>query len=474
MNADILIVDDEEDIRDLIQGILEDEGYRIRQAGSAKDAYAQMEKAPPDLLILDIWLQGSDEDGMGVLARVKEAHPDLPVLMISGHGTIETAVSAIKKGAYDFIEKPFKADRLLVMIARALEAANLRRENQDLREKAEGIIYEMIGDSPPMAALRQAIEKIAPTNSRVLISGEAGSGKEVAARLLHRLSERNNQPFMALNCATLHPERIEEALFGIEHSGTIKPGVLERADGGTLLLDGVGDMPLETQGKIVRVLQEQNFTRLGGSKNIPYDVRIIASTNRNLEEEIKQGNFREDLYYRLSVVPLKIPLMRERLSDIPALAHFFMKLYCRQAGQPECAFSAEALTLLKRHEWPGNVRQLRNAVEWVMIMGGLEAGEEITRAHLPPDITGQGGALPSQRENDYLLLSLREARESFEREYLHSQISRFEGNVSETAKFIGMERSALHRKLKSLEISPSGKQDNDSGDSTSTPLRKRA
>lgn len=473
MKADILIVDDEEDIRALIQGILEDEGYKTREAAHAKAAYAQIEKGAPDLIILDIWLQGSDQDGMQILASVKQAHPYVPVLMISGHGTIETAVNAIKQGAYDFIEKPFKADRLLLMIQRALETSSLKRENDTLRKKVDGPI-EMVGESPSTKSLRQNIERIAKANSRVIVSGESGTGKEVAARLIHRLSERASGPFLALNCAILHPERIEEELFGSEKDGIVRQGVLERAQGGTLLLDEVSDMPLETQGKIVRLLQDQNFTRIGGAKSVPFDVRVMASTSRDLPEEIRNGNFREDLYYRLNVVPLDINPLRDRPQDIPALIDHFARLYSDQSGQPAPTFTAEAQSALKTYRWPGNIRQLRNVVEWVVIMKGGQ-GDAVTPDQLPPEITGRlkrDGQDDGTSTEDFMSLSLREARESFERQYLLSQVSRFGGNISETAKFVGMERSALHRKLKTLDISSNEKHDETAPESKSE--RKRA
>lgn len=473
MNADILIVDDEEDIRALIQGILEDEGYKTREAAHAKGAYAQIEKGAPDLIILDIWLQGSDQDGMQILAAVKQAHPYVPVLMISGHGTIETAVNAIKQGAYDFIEKPFKADRLLLMIQRALENSSLKRENDTLRKKVDGAT-DMVGDSPATKSLRQNIERIAKANSRVIVSGESGTGKEVAARMIHRLSERAGGPFLALNCAILHPERIEEELFGSEKDGIVRQGVLERAHGGTLLLDEVSDMPLETQGKIVRLLQDQNFVRLGGSKAVPFDVRVMASTSRDLPDEIRNGNFREDLYYRLNVVPLDIAPLRERPQDIASLIDHFAQHYSDQSGQPVPVFSAEALAALKAYRWPGNIRQLRNVVEWVVIMKGGQNGA-VTPDQLPPEITGRlkrEGQDETASSDDFMSLSLREARESFERQYLLSQVARFSGNISETAKFVGMERSALHRKLKTLDISSAEKQDETAPESKSE--RKRA
>ena len=473
MAADILIVDDEKDIRSLIQGILDDEGYATRTADGSDKAYQALQEKTPDLLILDIWLQGSAQDGMDILKKAKKDHPFLPVLMISGHGTIETAVSAIKQGAYDFIEKPFKADRLLLMITRALEAASLKRENAVLREKTEGAM-NLVGESSAVKTLRQTLQKIAPTASRVLITGESGTGKEVVARTLHKLSDRSAAPFVSLNCAVLHPERIEEELFGKESSGVVHPGVLEQANGGTLLLDEVADMPLETQGKILHALQSQKFTRVNGTHPISADVRIIASTSRHLPDEIEQGSFRQDLYYRLNVVPITLPALRDRAGDIPELVGYFSKQYSRQSGQPACVFSPGAMLTLKSYPWPGNVRQLKNAIEWVMIMRGGDEGE-ISREQLPPDIIGPSGeplnALPQM---DFLSLSLREAREAFERDYLARQVSRFSGNISETAKFVGMERSALHRKLKSLEISAHDKQDEPVTDISADISRKRA
>lgn len=454
MSADILVIDDEEDICGLIQGILEDEGYRTRSAGSATEAYAQVGEHLPDLVVLDIWLQGSDHDGLDILARLKDNHPLLPVVMISGHGTIETAVSAIKRGAYDFIEKPFKADRLLLLIHRALEAASLRKENQILRARGKEEA-ELLGDSAGISAIRQMIARVGATNSRVLITGEPGTGKDLAARLLHKCSARESGPFVSLNCAIMHPDRLEMELFGAEGAASPegrKIGVLEQAHKGTLLLDEVADMPLETQGKIVRVLQEQRFTRVGGKDPVEVDVRIVASTNRNLEEIIEAGRFRQDLYYRLNVVPIEIIPLRERLQDVPVLAKSFMTRYSRQNGVPEREFMPNAVAAMQAYDWPGNVRQLRNVVEWVMIMHN--AAEPVIRPeHLPPEILACGGENSGQQATDYLALPLRDARDLFEKEYLLSQISRFHGNISKTAQFIGMERSALHRKLKSLDIS---------------------
>jgi two-component system nitrogen regulation response regulator NtrX len=445
-SPDILIVDDEADIRKLIRGILEDEGYKTRSAGGAKEAYEEIGKSLPDLIVLDIWLQGSDHDGLQILAKVKEDHPHIPVLMISGHGTIETAVSSIKQGAYDFIEKPFKSDRLLLMIRRALETAELRRENAALKRNTERV-WTLVGESPATQELREVINRVAPTNSRILITGAAGAGKEVAARTIHALSTRAQKPFLAINCATLNPEHLETELFG---SGST-PGVLEQGNGGTLLLDEVADMPLETQAKIVRVLQEQNFNRVGGAQKIEVDVRIIASTNQDLEAAIAEGKFRQDLYYRLNVVPVNVVSLRERREDIASLASFFAEEISKLSGIAHAIFDDNALASLRAYDWPGNVRQLRNIVERALIMRRRES-KELSREDLPPEITGDFGTQRVNDNSELMGLPLREAREVFERDYLKAQIDRFDGNVSKTAEFIGMERSALHRKLKSLNL----------------------
>jgi len=468
--ADILIVDDEADIRTMIQGILEDEGYTLRQAGNSKHAYEKISERVPDLIIQDIWLQYSEHDGLKILETVKEQYPLLPVIMISGHGTIETAVSAIQRGAYDFIEKPFKTDRLILMVERALESARLKRENEKLREKAEGP-SDLVGASNVISNLRNNISRVAQTSSRVLLTGEPGTGKDVAARMIHKLSQRADGPFMVLNCATMRPERLEMELFGNEAGvmgESARAGVLEQAHTGTLFLDEVADMPLETQGKIVRVLQEQKFQRLGGKDLIEADVRIIASTNRNLEEAIKAGDFRQDLYYRLNVVPIEMPSLRQHPDDIPAVVDYFVQAYSRQSGMPVLTFSEGALAALQSCNWPGNVRQLRNVVERIMIMAsGNVSGGVIQTEHLPAEVLSvkvaerQTGAEPSA---DFMSVPLREAREIFEREYLSSQLRRFGGNISKTAQFVGMERAALHRKLKQLGISTGAKQNDDGGD----------
>jgi two-component system nitrogen regulation response regulator NtrX len=450
--SEILVVDDEEDIRDLISGILRDEGYETRMAGDSDAALAAARARRPQLIILDIWLQGSKLDGIQVLDTLKRELPEVPVVMISGHGTIETAVSSIKKGAYDFIEKPFKADRLLHVVERALEAARLKREVQELKLKS-GDDGELIGQSSVIAQLRALIEKIAPTNSRVLISGPAGSGKEVAARLIHARSRRASNAFIAINCATMAPERIEAELFGTEQpDGSSKTGLFELAHNGTLYLDEVSDMPLETQGKILRVLIDQTFTRIGGTNRVQVDARVICSTTRDLRSETEAGRFREDLYHRLNVVPVRIPSLAERRDDIPTLISHFMKRLSAAGGLPVRQIGDDAMAVLQAHGWPGNVRQLRNIVERLLILASDDLSEGITADLLPTDL-GSGNGWSGGKSSDLVIsLPLREAREIFERDYLVAQINRFGGNISRTAAFIGMERSALHRKLKSLGV----------------------
>ncbi|WP_291296995.1 sigma-54 dependent transcriptional regulator [Elioraea sp.] len=457
MAHDILIVDDEPDIRMLVTGILRDEGYETREAADSDSAIAAFKLRRPALVILDIWLQGSRLDGLGILEVLHREEPHVPAVMISGHGTIETAVQAIQHGAYDFIEKPFKSDRLLLIVRRAIEAAQLQRENSELRLRA-GAETELIGTSPQMRELRAAVEKVAPTGSRVLVTGPAGAGKEVVARMLHTLSRRVSEPFMVLNCATLNPSRLEDELFGVEAgadpmTSPRRAGTLEHAHGGTLLLDEVADMPLETQGKIVRVLQDQAFERVGGATRVKVDVRVIATTNRDLAAEIQAGRFREDLYYRLNVVPLRIPALRERREDIPALARHFLARSAEASGLALRDLSEDALAVLQAYDWPGNVRQLRNLMDWLLIMAPGEPREPLRAEHLPPDI---GAAAPTvlrwERGGEIMSLPLREARELFERQYLLAQLNRFAGNISRTASFVGMERSALHRKLKTLGV----------------------
>ncbi|MCH8095815.1 MAG: sigma-54-dependent Fis family transcriptional regulator [Proteobacteria bacterium] len=457
MIHDILIVDDEADIRAQISGILKDEGYDTRDAEDGVAALREVRARRPSLVILDIWFQGKDLDGLEVLNVLRRETPYLPVVMISGHGNIETAVTAIKRGAYDYIEKPFKSDRLLLIVERAIEAARLRRENAELRLKA-GAEAELIGQSQAINQVRAALDRVAPTGSRVLITGPAGVGKEVVARMLHARSRRSAGPFVVLNCATMRPEHLETELFGVEGKGnardnTRKTGTFEAAHGGTLFLDEVADMPLETQGKIVRVLQEQTFQRVGGNTKVEVDVRVVAATNRELSAQIEAGTFREDLFYRLNVVPIRVPPLRERREDIPLLARHFMAQAARAAGIVEREIGDDALAALQAHQWPGNVRQLRNVIEWLLIMAPGEGKLAIRADGLPPEIIDVNPGVPRwERGGEIMGLSLREAREVFEREYLSAQVSRFDGNISRTAAFIGMERSALHRKLKSLGI----------------------
>ncbi len=448
--SEILIVDDEEDIRDLISGILADEGYATRVAGDSEAALTAVRARRPQLIILDIWLQGSKLDGIEVLDVLTREHPELPVVMISGHGNIETAVASIKKGAYDFIEKPFKSDRLLHVVERALEAARLKREVRELKLKA-GDEGEMVGNSTSVAQLRMLIDKIAPTNSRVLITGPAGSGKEVAARLIHANSRRAGNAFVAVNCATMEPDRIEIELFGTENGdGPRKTGLFELAHNGTLYLDEVADMPLETQGKILRVLIDQTFTRIGGQTRVQVDARVVCSSTRDLRSETEAGRFREDLYHRLNVVPVRVPSLAERRDDIPLLVNHFLKRLSSASGLPMREIGDDAMAVLQTHGWPGNIRQLRNIVERLLILAGDET-EAVTADLLPTDLGGGAGG--SRRSGDLVIsLPLREAREIFERDYLVAQINRFGGNISRTAAFIGMERSALHRKLKSLGV----------------------
>ncbi|MBZ0324960.1 MAG: sigma-54 dependent transcriptional regulator [Alphaproteobacteria bacterium] len=456
MAHDILIVDDEADIRMLMTGILQDEGFATREAHDATSALAAVGARQPSLVLLDIWLQGSDMDGMEILRALHRDHPGVPVVMISGHGNIETAVTAIKQGAHDFIEKPFKATQLLLVVERAIESARLRRENEELRMRA-GQEDELLGDSPAITQVRQAVERVAPTGSRVLITGPAGSGKEVAARLLHARSKRAAGPFVVVNCATMIPNRMEVELFGTESTGesgngVARVGTFERAHGGTLLLDEVADMPLETQAKIVRVLQEQTFERVGGSKKVEVDVRVVATTNKNLPKEIEGGRFREDLYYRLSVVPIRMPSLRERRGDIAKLACYYMEKAAQFAGLPPRQLAEDAVAALEAYEWPGNVRQLRNVMDWLLIMAGGDPKDPVGADRLPPEIAEGPGNLDGRKGENLMSLPLRSAREAFERAYLIAQIERFGGNISRTAAFIGMERSALHRKLKGLGV----------------------
>jgi two-component system nitrogen regulation response regulator NtrX len=455
MAHDILIVDDEADIRMLIAGVLKDEGYATREAADTTQTLAAIQARQPTLVILDIWLQGSGLEGIEILKQLRAEMPSVPVIMISGHGTIETAVEAIKIGAYDFLEKPFKSDRLLLIVARAIEAAELRRENEEWKLRAGGDI-DLVGASSVANQLRQQIERVAPTGSRVLITGPPGSGKEVVGRLLHLRSRRSKGPFIPVNCATMRPERLEIELFGTEFRNDGAPrkvGTFERAHGGTLFLDEVADMPLETQGKIVRVLQEQTFERVGGSSRVEVDVRVVASSNRELGGEISAGRFREDLFYRLSVVPIRVPPLRDRREDIPLMARHFMARASEAARLTSREFGEDAMAALQAYTWPGNVRQLRNVVDWLLIMAPGDAREPVRADMLPNEITSIAPTVVKwDKGSEIMTLPLRDAREVFEREYLLAQVTRFGGNISRTAAFVGMERSALHRKLKSLGV----------------------
>ena len=462
MAHDILIVDDEADIRVLTSGILEDEGYEAREAADSTVALAGIEARRPSLVLLDIWLQGSELDGLGILAAIMKDHSSVPVVMMSGHGTVETAVTAIKLGAYDFIEKPFKTDRLVLVVERAIEAAGMRREIEELRLRA-GPDSELIGRSSAVNHVRQAIERVAPTNSRVLVTGLAGSGKEVVARLVHARSRRADGPFVVLNCATMQPERMEMELFGTEGpvdggDGRRKMGTFERAHNGTLFLDQVSDMPLQTQGKIVRVLQEQIFERVGGGTQVEVNVRVVAAATRDLALEVSDGRFREDLYYRLNVVPIQVPPLRDRRDDIPLLVRFFMERTAESAGRPLRKIGEDAIAAMQAYDWPGNVRELRNVIERLLIMAPGDPEDPIGADMLPAGIgTGPPVTGDWDKGSEIMGLPLREAREIFEREYLQAQVMRFGGNVSRTAAFVGMERSALHRKLKFLGVQNDGK-----------------
>ena len=454
MKYDILIVEDEDDIRAMIGGILEDDGYEVRLTATSAEAINSLRSRKPSLMILDVWLKGSAMDGIELLDSIKKSHPNMPVIIISGHGTVETAVSAIRKGAYDYIVKPFKADKLLVTCKRALENARLKSENEELKGKRSHDVA-LIGTSSHVIQLKQKITKIASTNSRVLISGQSGTGKELIARLLHENSLRSKGPFKAVNAASIIPERVEEELFGVEdESGNLnKIGLLERAHNGTLYLDEVADMPIETQGKLLRLLVEQRFRRLGGKDDVQVDVRVITSSSRDLLKEVSLGRFREDLYHRLNVMPLEAPPLKERREDIPALVEHFIAQLSSSTGLPSRKIGEDAMAALQAHNWPGNVRQLRNNVERLLILATGDPSQAITLKTLPPEVSVVR-ATKGNNENEKLIsLSLRDAREHFERDYLKAQIQRFGGNISRTANFVGMERSALHRKLKSLGLS---------------------
>jgi len=453
MALDILIVDDEADIRELVAGVLGDEGFETRTAAHAEGALAALAERRPSLVILDVWLQGSSMDGIELLDAMKSRDPTLPIVVISGHGNLDTAVAAIKRGAYDYIEKPFQAEQLLLVVRRATETERLRREYEALKERV-GVDIELTGTSPQINQVRATLKRVAATGSRVLISGPAGSGKEVAARLLHQWSPRIDAPFVVVSAARMTPERVEEALFGVEEGGeNVRAGLLEQAHGGTLFLDDVADMPMTTQAKILRVLTEQVFQRVGGARWVRVDVRVISATSRDLAAEIAAGRFREDLYYRLNVVPVRLPPLSERREDVAELARYFLARYAAERGMPTPDLSEDAVAALQTYDWPGNVRQLRNVIERTMIMAPSTSMATLEIDMLPSEVTAEPSRLmPGQAARSIMGTPLREAREAFEREYLRAQIRRFSGNISRTAAFIGMERSALHRKLKALGL----------------------
>ncbi len=452
MALEVLVVDDEADIRDLVSGVLEDEGYSVRSAADSSGALDAIDDRRPSLVLLDVWLQGSKMDGLQLLEQIKRRDPTLPVLMISGHGNLDTAVAAIREGAVDFIEKPFKADRLLHLVGRATETDRLKRENVALRQQV-GPDDQLDGTSVAINTVRATLKRVAPTGSRVMITGPAGVGKEIAARMIHNWSPRAAAPFIVLSAAMMSPERVEEELFGSEQGGISRPGLLEQAHGGTLFLDEIADMPQTTQAKILRVLTDQSYTRVGGQRPVKVDVRVLSATSRNLADEIAASRFREDLYYRLNVVPVRIPPLRERREDIPELVNHFLARFAAERRIPTPELSKEAMAALQAHDWPGNVRQLRNIIERTLILTPGDQIDCIEVNLLPAEIVeSQGSAGLGGASMAIMGSPLREARESFEREYLKIQIRRFSGNISRTASFIGMERSALHRKLKALGL----------------------
>ena len=467
--GDILIVDDERDIRALIGATLRDEGYPTVEAATAGEARDILAAKPPGLAIFDIWMRDSDMDGLELLEWAKGVYPELPVLMISGHGTIETAVEAIRNGAFDFIEKPFKEDRLLLMVQRALEVSRLERENAELRQKVSSDSEaELIGVSSSIKNTRTAIERIAPTASRVLISGPNGSGKELAARVIHHRSDRRDARFIVANCARLSPESADGELFGSENVGTTRRivGLFEQAHKGTLYFDEICDLPLETQGKIVRAVAEQRFRRVGGNKEVSVDVRVISASSRDLATEIAEGRLREDLYYRLGVVPLSMPALAERREDIPHLARHFVDIVARRTGLERVKFGDEVLAAMQGYHWPGNVREMLNTVENMIIMAPSDRSVPLGLESLPPQIQNISPASGNSDIDALLALPLRDAREAFEKEYMAAQMSRFDGNVSRMAGFVGMERSALHRKLRSLGVTSDRKTVSDEGEET--------
>ena len=456
MTTDILIVDDEADIRELVADVLGENRYQTRTAASSDEALKALAERVPTLLILDIWLQGSELDGLGILEVVKKKYPHVQVIMISGHGNIETAINAIRMGAYDYIEKPFKEDRLLMMVSKALDHARLIRENEELKQRGK-IEAQLSGESSAIGGIRGLVDKVSSSSSRVLITGAQGTGKETTARLIHNKSSRAGAPFVLLNAAGMSAEQIEQELFGLETGALLgaveKIGLFERAHGGTLFIDEIADLPLEVQGKFLRVVQDGAFNRVGGTRRVETDMRVIAATSKDLNDLIVSGQFREDLYYRLNVVPIRMPNLNERAEDIPGLCQYFLEHAAEVNGMSPCKLQADAVATLQTYPWPGNVRQLKNVMEWLTILHSGEESKDIESSQLPHDVLMANPALVRPEVNpDIMSLALREARELFEKQYLTAQIGRFGGNISKTSAFVGMERSALHRKLKMLGI----------------------
>jgi two-component system nitrogen regulation response regulator NtrX len=452
MALEVLVVDDEADIRELVSGVLEDEGYVVRTAADSNGALEAVKERRPSMVLLDVWLHGSRLDGLQILQEIKRRDASIPVLMISGHGNLDTAVAAVREGAVDFIEKPFEASRLIYLVDRATETERLRRENATLRLQV-GQEDQLHGSSVAINTVRATLKRVAPTGSRVLITGPAGVGKEIAARMIHQWSQRAKAPFVVLPAAMMSPDRVEEELFGSEAEGLVRPGLLEHAHGGTLFLDEIADMPLTTQAKILRVLTDQSYPRIGGQRPVKVDVRVLSATSRNLSDEIAAGRFREDLFYRLNVVPVRLPPLRERREDIPELVEHFLARFAAERRMPAPSISEEAMAALQAHDWPGNIRQLRNIIERTIILAPGDRVSCIEVDLLPAEILDNQNAMGGASTAMAIMGSpLREARESFEREYLKIQIRRFSGNISRTASFIGMECSALHRKLKALGI----------------------
>ena len=457
MQQSILVIDDEADICSLISDILKDEGYDCRTARGSRQAFEHMAHKLPSAIVLDIWLESSELDGLGILEIVKERYPDIPVVVISGHANIETAVSSIRLGAYDFIEKPFKAERLVQLLRRAIEATRLRHENLQFKSRYAPE-DELQGSSPAVLQLCQAIERVAPTNSRVFITGGAGVGKQIAARMIHDQSNRRFAPFMVCQATSSRPEQLAATLFGLEEGGIIAGlphsiGLFEKANGGTVFIDEVAALSMPVQQTLLRILQDQMVTRIGGKTPLDVDVRVLAATRHDPVELMAKGLLKEELFYRLNVVPLKVPPLRERREDIPLLTKQFLAHFANTAGMPRLRLSDDAVAAMQAYEWPGNIRELRNVAEWMLIQASLENRDVITADHLPKEVVSTSPAGLSPVGNaDVMSVPLKQAREMFEREYLTAQINRFGGNISRTSAFVGMERSALHRKLKSLNV----------------------